>query len=964
MAQIIAGVYEIEKRIGAGGGGIVYLGRHIRLNKTVVLKADRRKLNASEETLRREVDMLKNLSHTYIPQVYDFVQDGEDVYTVMDFIDGENLDELMTRVKRVSQPQLIIWACQLLEALDYLHKQPPHGILHGDIKPANIMARPNGDICLIDYNIALALGEDGAVKVGYSRGYASPEHYGADYIIQNKSASVGTKSHSFKSTIDSKTEILPENVPVVAERYVRQNHNPSLSDTCSKKEILLDARSDIYSLGATLYYLISGIKPDPDARKVVALGKEVCSPEISRIIKKAMEPQPDDRYQTAEEMLFAFHNLYKSDHRVIRYKRKVFITATILTFMLIGGGACTFIGLNQMKQKENALALAEYSKDALREGNVSKAIEYALEAIPKQHSILNAPVTAQAQEALTEALGVYNLSDSFEPLDLEEISSAPFHLEMSPDGDKVAVTYAFEVLVYDIKNRRKVVTLPISKSALADAYFVDNNMIAYAGVDGLEVFDLNKKTICWTGSPATVLAISGDGERIAAVYRDSSYATVYRTEDGGKICDCDYDGKHLPIVSNDIFADPEDEVFALNKDGTMLATSFSDGSLVLYDLENENNDMVIYNQSEYSHFEGGFYDKKFFSYIANGTNGSVFELIRLDDGLSVGSFESQDELHLKIQKEGIYLANGKILSKIDPISLEEKEEAYLQDSNILNFSVCGNYALVSTDDNKIKFFDSSANCVKEIEYDKCLDFVVMSEDYAIAGNRNDPNFKILKLNRNIETRVFAYDASLDHDEARISTDDKYLMLFNYQEFSIIDSNGQIVDSVDLPDAENIYDQQFVRNDDGDYLEVTWYDGNVKSYSVQDGHIIHEEVKEKPDKSLEEEFNTATYKVISSLHKAPKIYDKKHNRMVGKLDNEDYLTYVTEIDGKLIVEFVSTEGKRYGLLLDADLETLAYLPNLCDIKGQTLYFDDHNGYIKSSRLYTIKELLDLADKMYE
>lgn len=76
MSLVIAGMYEIDQQIGAGGGGIVYLGRHLRLKKQVVLKADKRTLNTKEEALRREVDMLKKLSHTYIPQVYDFVQEN------------------------------------------------------------------------------------------------------------------------------------------------------------------------------------------------------------------------------------------------------------------------------------------------------------------------------------------------------------------------------------------------------------------------------------------------------------------------------------------------------------------------------------------------------------------------------------------------------------------------------------------------------------------------------------------------------------------------------------------------------------------------------------------------------------------------------------------------------------------------------------------------------------------------
>ena len=88
MPQVIAGIYELKEKIGAGGGGVVYLGEHIRLRKPIVLKADKRKLSVGEEKLRREVDLLKGLSHTYIPQVYDFVPKDDTVYTVMDYIEG------------------------------------------------------------------------------------------------------------------------------------------------------------------------------------------------------------------------------------------------------------------------------------------------------------------------------------------------------------------------------------------------------------------------------------------------------------------------------------------------------------------------------------------------------------------------------------------------------------------------------------------------------------------------------------------------------------------------------------------------------------------------------------------------------------------------------------------------------------------------------------------------------------
>ena len=232
MSKLIAGVYEINDQIGSGGGGIVYIGRHTRLNKIVVLKADKRKLSASKATLRREVDMLKELSHTYIPQVYDFVEEDGSVYTVMDYIEGMSFDKILKAKGKQNQKDVIKWACQLLEALNYLHKTGRNGILHGDIKPANIMLKENGDICLIDFNIALSLGEDGAVSVGFSRGYASPEHYGIEFNDKMESIIRNSKTEIITTEIvdDPKTEIIGE--------------KEESSNTVSKRIIRLDVRSD------------------------------------------------------------------------------------------------------------------------------------------------------------------------------------------------------------------------------------------------------------------------------------------------------------------------------------------------------------------------------------------------------------------------------------------------------------------------------------------------------------------------------------------------------------------------------------------------------------------------------------------------------------------------------------------------------------------------------------------------
>ena len=239
MSDIIASTYEIIKKIGSGGGGVVYLANHLRLNKLVVLKADKRKITVREDLLRREVDILKNLRHTYIPQVHDFFVENKTVYTVIDYIEGESLDKPLKRGERFSQPQVIKWGMQLLEALCYLHnpehQDPPKGYVHSDIKPANIMCRPNGDICLIDFNIALALGEKNAV--GRSPGYASPEHYGLDFSNDSQEDTDGGNTEEDSTEVKDPDPTRTDTVP------------GGMSFTSKYKTIVPDVRSDIYSLG-------------------------------------------------------------------------------------------------------------------------------------------------------------------------------------------------------------------------------------------------------------------------------------------------------------------------------------------------------------------------------------------------------------------------------------------------------------------------------------------------------------------------------------------------------------------------------------------------------------------------------------------------------------------------------------------------------------------------------------------
>ena len=193
------------------------------------------------------------------------------------------------------------------------------------------MIAKNGDARLIDFNIALNLQEKDAVFAQLSESYASPEHYGSEdptmriEVLQDTDGAEETPTKRFR-----------------------------ISD--SEKMVRLDARSDIYNLGATLYHLLSGERPAKDAQDVKPLSKEFASPGVSAILQKAMAPDPADRYQTAREMLNAFQRLPASDPKA-RLRRWLGIAVSAAVLLLaITGLSMIFIGQYQITRlRETAL---------------------------------------------------------------------------------------------------------------------------------------------------------------------------------------------------------------------------------------------------------------------------------------------------------------------------------------------------------------------------------------------------------------------------------------------------------------------------------------------------------------------------------------------------------------------------------------------------------------------------------
>ena len=517
----------------------------------------------------------------------------------------------------------------------------------------------------------------------------------------------------------------------------------------------------------------------------------------------------------------------------------------------------------------------------------------------------------------------------------------------------------YETAVYETDSGQKVATLPVQESALSDVVFTDETHMVYAGSQGVTAYDLEAGKSLWQKEAATTLTVSADRRVVAAVDRAAEYAVIYRVSDGGELAVVSFEGLHMSVAANDIFADPKNDVFALNEDGSMLAVSFSNGGISIFDLYHPENSMTVYEKSDLHHFSGGFCGKHF-AFAAQRDGESVLGLVDVETGTYLGESTSPDRFYLRTDEQGIYLANGRLLVRLDPNTMEERELAYADEDNITAFSVGEEYILTSAENGSFSFYDGGAHLSSTFNSNEKCDFVSLAGKYAVIGSRNEPFIRVMKMEKHEEAQLLSYDPRYEHDEARLSLDGRTVMLFSCRDFRVYDRQGNLLAEETLPESEYIYDQQFIRDESGSFLETTWYDGTVRRYSAEDGRLTAEEKKEAPDKDLYEEFYIGRYRVSSSLHKAPEVYDIDTGKLVAVLEEDSYLTYVTETGAYIVTEYISAEGKRYGILLDQKFQKLAYLPGLCDLVGNQLIFDYESGNLRQCTLYSLQELVALGE----
>lgn len=380
VGSLVNGTYKILSEIGRGGMSVVYLAINERANKTWAVKEIRKDGVSDFQVVKQglivETEMLKSFDHPYLPSIIDVI-DGEDSFViVMDYIQGKSLEKVLELSNNQPQKEedVVRWAMQLCDVLGYLHtREPP--IVYRDMKPANVMLKPDNNITLIDFGTARKFKNSSVadtVCLG-TRGYAAPEQYGG------------------------------------------------MGQT--------DARTDIYCLGATLYHLLTGHSPADPPYEIYPIGKWIpayADSGLEQIISKCTQQDPNERYQSCAELLYDLEHMgdMKKELRLARERQWRAFLASGLVFCI---GLAGIIGF---RTAWNAQINSSYEAFL---GNAQNATSQQQAAEFYKKAIAMAPARSEGYDELL------SLMDSNYEITSEEIQLLTAAVMSTDGGTKTSI---------------------------------------------------------------------------------------------------------------------------------------------------------------------------------------------------------------------------------------------------------------------------------------------------------------------------------------------------------------------------------------------------------------------------------------------------------------------------------------------------------------------------------------------
>lgn len=327
IGSLVDGKYKILKVVGRGGMSVVYLAMNEKANKQWAIKEVRKdgvsNFDVVKQGLIVETDMLKKFNHPLLPSIVDVIDTNGTFLIVMDYIEGKPLSDSIQENGALPQEDVIKWAIQLCDVLGYLHRQEPP-IIYRDMKPANVMLKPDGNITLIDFGTAREYKRENLEDTTClgTRGYAAPEQFGG----QGQT----------------------------------------------------DPRTDIYCLGATLYHLVTGHNPSdpPYEMYPIRYWDESLSQGLENIILKCTQNNPEDRYQSCDELLYALEHYEELDDIYIKKQKRKLSVFLLTTFLMIASFVVAFGAHKKKEQVISSDYKTQMETAASTDDYVTKLVSY------------------------------------------------------------------------------------------------------------------------------------------------------------------------------------------------------------------------------------------------------------------------------------------------------------------------------------------------------------------------------------------------------------------------------------------------------------------------------------------------------------------------------------------------------------------------------------------------------------
>lgn len=352
VGSLVDNKYKILSEVGHGGMSVVYLAINERANKTWAVKEVRKDgvcdFEAVKQGLVVETDMLKKLNHSHLPSIIDVIDTEDSFLIVMDYIEGRSLQSVLKHGGAQPKELVIEWGKQLCDVLGYLHSREP-AIIYRDMKPANVMLKPDGDITLIDFGTAREFKNRTMVEdttcLG-TRGYAAPEQFGGRGQT--------------------------------------------------------DARTDIYCLGATMYHLVTGHSPAEPPYEIKPLSywdPAYAGSGLELIINKCCQQDPEARYQSCAELMYDLEHVNDIDYSTQRSRKRkwhAFLGSIALCLVGILGVVGFSIAKNSATESTYSYYVeqAEMQAGAGDFAGVVEQVKYAIKVDPSRYEAYDTLISA------------------------------------------------------------------------------------------------------------------------------------------------------------------------------------------------------------------------------------------------------------------------------------------------------------------------------------------------------------------------------------------------------------------------------------------------------------------------------------------------------------------------------------------------------------------------------------------